>query len=166
MPLLKSKSTSSDSQSSPPTRKRSIFSSNRQSSSHSRSPSRKRSIFSSSRQSQSRSPSPPHKRSIFSPNSHDSTRSTHDNSSAVGSGLFGRRRSNSSDNESAGGNGFFGLGRSNNIENDQTIRRAREKVAAAEKAEKQADIALNEARNRVSEARQLVKILEQEAEEG
>ena len=143
MHLVKSKSTTSGSQS-PPTRKRSIFSSNRH----------------------SHSPSPTRKRSIFSSNSHESTHTTHDDSSAIGSGLFGRRRSNSSDNESSGGIGLFGLGRNNNIENDPTIRRARKKVADAEKAEKQADIALNEARERVREAQEHVQLLEQEAMEG
>ena len=45
-----------------------------------------------------------------------------------------------------------------------TIRRARKKVADAEEAEKQADIALNEARERVREAhREYVQLLEQEA---
>jgi len=58
---------------------------------------------------------------------------------------------------------FFGLGRNNNIENDPSIRRARQKVADALEAEKQADNALKEARDRVAEARQHVKSLEQEA---
>jgi hypothetical protein len=57
------------------------------------------------------------------------------------------------------------LGR-NNIENDPTIRRARNKVADAETAEKQADVALNEARQRVRDAQEHVKLLEQEATEG
>lgn len=146
MPLFKSKSTSSGSKS-PPTRKRSIFSSSRHS--HSESPS-----------------STTHKRSFFSSNSHESTRTTHDDSSTAGSGIFGRHRSNSSDNESSGRNGLFGLGRNNNLEDDLTIRLARKKVADAEKAEKQADIALDEARERVREAQEQVQLLEQEAIEG
>ena len=145
MHLIKSKSTSKGSQS-PPTRRRSIFSSRSSRHSH--------------------SPSPTHKRSIFSSNSHESTHTTHDDSSAIGSGLFGRRRSNSSDKESSRGNGFFGLGRNNNIDNDPTIRHARKKVADAEKAEKEADIALNKARERVREAQEHVRLLEQEAIEG
>jgi F0F1-type ATP synthase membrane subunit b/b' len=52
------------------------------------------------------------------------------------------------------------------MENDPTIRRALKKVADAEKAEKQADVALNDARERVREAREHVKLLEQEAKEG
>ena len=117
-------------------------------------------LISKSTSSGSQSESPTRKRSIF------SSRTTHDDSNANESGLFGRHRSNSSDNESSGGNGFFGLGRNNNIENDPTIRNARKKVADAEKAEKQADIALNEARERVREAREHVQLLEQEAMEG
>jgi len=58
------------------------------------------------------------------------------------------------------------MGRNNNIENDPTIRRARKKVADAEKAEKQADFALVDARNRVREAQEHVQMLEQEALEG
>lgn len=130
------------------------------SSSKSEPPTRKKSIFSSSRHSHSESSSPTRKRGIF------SSRTTHDDSNANKSGLFGRHRSNSSDNESSGGNGFFGLGRNNNIENDPTIRNARKMVADAEKAENQADIALNEARERVREAREHVRLLEQEAIEG
>ena len=101
-------------------------------------------------------------------NSHESTRTAHDDDSSPG--LFGRRRSKSSDNlnESSGGksSGFFGLGRNDNVENDPAIRRACKKVANAEKAEKQADIALNEAKERVREAQEHVRLLEQEVVEG
>jgi len=58
------------------------------------------------------------------------------------------------------------VGRNDNIQNDPTIRRARKKVADAEKAERQADIALNEARERVREAQEHIQLLEQEAAEG
>ncbi|KAF8813897.1 hypothetical protein BYT27DRAFT_7060738, partial [Phlegmacium glaucopus] len=112
--------------------------------------------------------SPTRKRSIFSSNSRDSTHDpTHDNSSTR-SGLFRRHRSNSSEYESTGegSSRFFGLRRNDNIENDPTIRRALKKVADAEKAEKQADIALIDARQRVRDAQEHVRILEQEALEG
>lgn len=69
------------------------------------------------------------------------------------------------DRESGTGNngGFLGIGRGNRFENDPSIRRAREKVTDAENAEKEADRALNEARQRVRLARQHVESLEREA---
>jgi len=55
------------------------------------------------------------------------------------------------------------MGRSNRLDDDPSIRGAREKVTDAENAEKEADRALNEARQRVRLARQHVKGLEREA---
>lgn len=55
------------------------------------------------------------------------------------------------------------MGRSNRLDDDPSIRGAREKVTDAENAEKEADRALNEARQRVRLARQHVKGLEHEA---
>lgn len=71
----------------------------------------------------------------------------------------------SSDRESSTRNsgGFLGIGRSNRLEDDPSIRLAREKVTDAENAEKEADRALDEARQRVRLARQHVKGLEREA---
>jgi hypothetical protein len=138
MPLIKDKSISSASGSESQPRKRSIFSSRR------------------------RSQSPSRKRGFFSNSSRESTRTIHDDSSAGGQ----RSTGNSPDNESSGGNGFFGLGRNNNVENDPNIRRACKKVADAEKAEKQADMALDEAKERVREAQEHVQLLEQDAIEG
>jgi hypothetical protein len=103
--------------------------------------------------------SPTHKWSIF------SSHATTSDSSTPNSGLPSRRRSNSSnsDRSEVKSNRFFGLGRNNKIEDDPSIRRARQKVADAEKAEKEADIALNVARDRVREALKHVKSLEEEA---
>lgn len=55
------------------------------------------------------------------------------------------------------------MGRSNRLEDDPSISGAREKVTDAENAEKEADRALDEARQRVRLARQHVKNLEREA---
>jgi len=54
------------------------------------------------------------------------------------------------------------MGRKNRIRDDPSIRGAREKVAEAENAEKEADRALNEARKRVRLARHHVQSLERE----
>ena len=55
------------------------------------------------------------------------------------------------------------MGRSNRIRDDPSIRGAREKVAEAENAEKEADRALKDARERVRLARHHVQGLEREA---
>jgi len=54
------------------------------------------------------------------------------------------------------------MGRRNHIKDDPSIRGAREKVTEAEKAEKEADRALDEARKRVRLARHHVQSLERE----
>ena len=59
--------------------------------------------------------------------------------------------------------GFLGIGRSSHLEDDPSIRGAREKVTDAVNAEKEADRALDEARQRVKLARQHVGDLEHEA---
>lgn len=55
------------------------------------------------------------------------------------------------------------MGRNKRLQDDPSIRGAREKVTDAENAEKEADRALNEARQRVRLARQHVEGLEREA---
>lgn len=55
------------------------------------------------------------------------------------------------------------MGRNNRSDDDPSIRGAREKVSAAENAEKEADRALIEARQRVKLAREHVQMLEREA---
>ena len=55
------------------------------------------------------------------------------------------------------------MGRSSHLGDDPSIRGAREKVTDAVNAEKEADRALDEARQRVKLARQHVKDLEHEA---
>jgi hypothetical protein len=91
------------------------------------------------------------------------------NASTTGSSSFFRRRRSSSvsssDRESSTRNsgGFLGIGRSNRLEDDPSIRSAREKVTDAENAEKEADRALDEARQRVKLAHQHVKGLKHEA---
>lgn len=54
---------------------------------------------------------------------------------------------------------------SNDVDRDPSILAAHEKVTLAERAEKDADKALMQARARVKEAREHVKILEREAHE-
>ncbi|KAF9527293.1 hypothetical protein CPB83DRAFT_907704 [Crepidotus variabilis] len=73
---------------------------------------------------------------------------------------------NSTTNTSTGG-GFFGLGNRNkhHLDDDPSIRNARQTIADAENAEKEADRALVEARNRTRLAREHIKVLEREAEE-
>jgi hypothetical protein len=75
----------------------------------------------------------------------------------------------SSDREMRNNSGFFGMdrsGRSNRIGDNPSIRGAREKVAEAENAEKEADRTLHEARERVRLSRHHVQGLEQETLEG
>lgn len=55
------------------------------------------------------------------------------------------------------------MGRNNRLDDDPSIRGAREMVSAAENAEKEADRALIEARQRVKLAREHVQMLEREA---
>ncbi|KAK0476731.1 hypothetical protein IW261DRAFT_1566806 [Armillaria novae-zelandiae] len=63
---------------------------------------------------------------------------------------------------------FFGGARrsSNEHGNNPTILAARQKVKDASNAERDADLALSQARNSVKEAREHVKNLEREAREG
>ncbi len=108
--------------------------------------------------------SPTRKKSIFSSDRNSPPQST---GSGSGSGLFQRRRSTSSSegNNNTKKSGFFGIGRNNDIENDPSIRAARDMVSNAEAAEKDADRALDEARQRVKLAREHVQSLEREARE-
>jgi hypothetical protein len=77
-------------------------------------------------------------------------------------GLFGGgRRSNSPDSPTRSSTGSRLLGRNG----DPSINAARQKVADAEAAEREADKALMAARASVREAKQQVKNLEKEAEE-
>lgn len=64
---------------------------------------------------------------------------------------------------SRSGGGFLGLGRKNHIDNDPSIIAARQKIADAERAEREADEALRQARLRTNDARETVRILEREA---
>ncbi|KAJ3542828.1 hypothetical protein NMY22_g3367 [Coprinellus aureogranulatus] len=65
---------------------------------------------------------------------------------------------------SRSGGGFLGLGRNKNyLDNDPSIMAARQKIADAERAEREADEALRQARVRTNEARETVRILEREA---
>ena len=108
--------------------------------------------------------SPTRKKSIFSSDCNSPPQST---GTGSGSGFFQRRRSSSGSegNNNTKKSGFFGIGRNNDIENDPSIRAARDMVSNAEAAEKDADRALNEARQRVRLAREHVQSLEREARE-
>lgn len=104
---------------------------------------------------------------------HYNTRTSTSSRNSAG-GLFRKRRSNSSLSSSdyeqprrsstlrSGGGGLGGGLFSRNKE-DPSIVNARERVAAAESAEREADFALQQARNSVREAREHVKRLEMEA---
>lgn len=111
--------------------------------------------------------SPTRKKSVFSSGRNSPPQST-GSGSGSGSGFFQRRRSNSdseANNHNTKRNGFFSIGRNNDIEDEPSIRAARDMVANAEVAEKDADRALNEARQRVRLAREHVQALEREARE-
>ena len=72
--------------------------------------------------------------------------------------------SRSSTRSNRGGGGFLGLNRDKHgLDNDPSIRTARQKVADAERAERQADEALLAARRAADGAREQVKMLEREA---
>ncbi|KAK1222766.1 hypothetical protein PQX77_014375 [Marasmius sp. AFHP31] len=105
-----------------------------------------------------------------------SERPVHDDRHNQRGGLFGSgRRSSSSDRSSShsprgsgsvrsgGSGGFLGFGGNRSIGNDPSIMGARQKVEEAERAEREADQALNLARASVREARDHVKFLEKEA---
>jgi len=79
-------------------------------------------------------------------------------------GLFSRNRRNSSHSSLSSrgtGGGFLGMGGHRN--EDPSIRNARQRITDAETAEKDADRALVEARNRVRLAREHCQMLEREA---
>jgi len=109
----------------------------------------------------SSSSSPGRKRSIFSGRRRTST-SSHDSSGHDDSGHH-----RTSSHRTAGrtfGSGIFGRGRDKHLlDNDQSIISARQGVSDAEAAEREADKALVEARNRVKFAHEHVRNLEQEA---
>lgn len=149
MPLLKRNHNEPAPQPDPPRKKGSLFSSNSHDISdtrHNEAPARKRSIFSG----RSGSSSPP-------------TNNTHNNDS--GSGFFRRRRSSTSiSSDSDGhGSGLFGKRGNRGIHKDPTVRAAHQMVAEAENAEREADRALEEARQRVKLARDHAQHLEKEA---
>jgi len=107
------------------------------------------------------------KRNIFSFKSSSKTSSQLPPRHQSNASFFRRRGSSSVSSTDRKGNtrrngGFLGMGRKNHIKDDPSIRGAREKVAEAEKAEKEADRALNEARKRVRLARHHVQSLERE----
>lgn len=145
MPLLKSnKDTSTQTQNTADNNTRSSSSS----------PSKKRSIFSGRRRSSSSGGSG-HGSSDRNNSGHGS--SDHNNSGHRNSGhrTSGHRTF---------GSGFFGRGRDKHLlDNDQSIINARQGVSDAETAEREADRALVEARNRVKFAYEHVRNLEQEA---
>ncbi|KAK5070180.1 hypothetical protein LTR64_002017 [Lithohypha guttulata] len=105
---------------------------------------------------------------------------TQTSSPRTGGGLFHRRRSSSSlsssdlEHNPAGrrssrlsksGGGMGGLfSRGSTAHEDPSIMAARERVQAAERAERDADFALQQARNSVRDAREHVRRLELEAE--
>ena len=99
---------------------------------------------------------------------HNNTRS-----STRSGGFFSRRRSHSSDDSMTHGSTRSGSGHGMGFNspihgkhlNDPSIMAARQKVAEAEEAERQADRALVEARASVREAKEHVKNLEREIEE-
>jgi len=115
---------------------------------------RKRSIFSSKSGSKSPPKSPAH---------HPANASTSGPSSFFHHRRSGSTSSSDRENSTRNNKGFLGIGRSNHLKDDPSIRGAREKVTDAVNAEKEADHALNEARQRVRLARQHVKDLEREA---
>ena len=108
-------------------------------------------------QSQRRNPSPPppaqtSSGGIF----HRGPRTSTDSASSSGSSTRSTR----------GGGGFLGLNRDKHgLNSDPTIRAARQKVADAERAEREADEALLTARRAADGAREQVKLLEREAVE-
>lgn len=92
--------------------------------------------------------------------------------STTSGGMFSRNGRSSVDSGSSSspnggsrsGGGFLGLGRNKNyLDNDPSIVGARQKIADAERAERDADEALRQARIRTNEARETIKILEREA---
>ena len=92
--------------------------------------------------------------------------------STTSGGMFSRNSRSSMDSGSSAstnggsrsGGGFLGLGRNKNyLDNDPSIVGARQKIADAERAERDADEALRQARIRTNEARDTVRILEREA---
>ncbi|KXN90960.1 hypothetical protein AN958_03027 [Leucoagaricus sp. SymC.cos] len=136
MPILKSKSRSSpeDNVDNAPNRKRSIFSG------------------------RNRSPPPTSPRRSGDANS--------GRRSFFGSGSVSDTGSDrGSRNDSVRSRGFLGLGRNqgHSIHNDPTIAAAHQKVTDAEAAEREADQALFQARNKVKEAKRHVEMLEREA---
>ncbi|RXW16053.1 hypothetical protein EST38_g9807 [Candolleomyces aberdarensis] len=112
-------------------------------------------LFKSTSQRRNPSPPPPVQTSsggIFHRNSRTST----DSASSSGS----------SSRNTRGGGGFIGLTRNRHgLDNDPSIRMARQKVAEAERAEREADAALLAARRAADGAREQVKMLEREAVE-
>ncbi|KAF5321624.1 hypothetical protein D9619_001480 [Psilocybe cf. subviscida] len=149
MPLLKRNHNEPAPQPEPPRKKGGLFSSNSRDVDDTRqsdAPTRKKSIFSG----RSGSSSPP---------------TNHTNVNDSGSGFFRRRRSSTSSTDSDGqGSGLFGRGGGNKaVRKDPTVRAAHQMVADAENAEREADRALEEARQRVKLAREHAQHLEKEA---
>jgi len=119
------------------------------------------------------SQSPGRRRGMFSSRTSPPPTSPQNSSTGSRRGFFGRRSSSSSNSDresqrtntgSTRSGGFFGRNRDRSlIQNDPTIIAARQGVNNAEAAEREADQALIQARNKVREARQHVEILEREA---
>jgi len=116
-------------------------------------------------------------RRSLSPRSSNVSHGDRNNHPSTRDGFFGRRRSVSSEGSSSRGRtndsiqsgasknsgSFFGIGNRNAIGHDPTILAAKQKVADAEEAEREADRALTQAREMVKQAREHIKILEREA---
>lgn len=110
--------------------------------------------------------SPNRRRSIFSNRSSPPPPSAH---SGGRKGIFGSVDDSDSDQGSRRGStrsgGFFGRGNNDRtaIQNDPSIVAARQGVTDAEAAEREADRALTQAREKVKEAKRHVEVLEREA---
>ncbi|KAJ7178396.1 hypothetical protein C8R43DRAFT_456914 [Mycena crocata] len=130
-------------------------------------PARKGSIFTRNRSvSPGRGQTTSHSRGLFSRrrSSDESSLGHRSSGSSVGRGNSVRSGTGSS---MRNGGGFFGGNNNNtfNVHKDPTILAARGKVTMAEKAEAEADRALDVARMQVREARDHVRFLEKEAAE-
>jgi len=84
-----------------------------------------------------------------------------------GGGLFGhskRKSTGTYSDDSSSGSGFLSFGKKKHgLDQDPTLLAARQKVAEAEMAEREADRALIEARQSVRGAKEHIKLLEREA---
>lgn len=65
---------------------------------------------------------------------------------------------------SSGSSGFLGLGRNKGLDSDPGIIAARQQIAEAERKEREADAALQQARRSAAAARETIRVLEREAQ--